>query len=78
MIKPFTEFKIKNKLCYSHSEIYTDILNQKSILVVDLNNNTDYANINAIPVLQLFYNTIEEEYILKNNFIILGGIEDIC
>jgi hypothetical protein len=79
MIKPNTLFKVKDRLCYSKTEIYiSEIPNKKSLIVVDLTTNTDYPDINALPVLQVFYETLEEKYILKNNFVILGETKDIC
>lgn len=76
IIKPFTEFKIKDKLYFSHREINTEILN--SYIILDLINKIDYPNINAFPTEQYAYNNIEEKYLLDNYFIKIGEVKDIC
>ena len=76
IIPKLKEFKINNKLVYSEFDIDLSIVN--SYLVIDFTSMTKYPNVNALPAIQLIYNIFEDKQIIKNNFVILGGVKDIC
>lgn len=79
MINALTEFKINNKICYSHYPIkLSNEPGKCSVIVVDFDSNSNYNNIDAIPVLQFVYETLQEKYIIDTNCIVIGGTEDIC
>ena len=75
IIKKHTEFKVNNKLCYSEDIVDTDY---KGYLVIDFVSMTTYPNVDALPVKQLVYRNIKEQYMIKDTFIIIGGVKDIC
>lgn len=75
IIKKHTEFKLNNKLCYSEDIVDTDY---DGYLVIDFVSMTKYPNVNALPVKQLVYHDLEEKYMIKETFLIIGGVKDIC
>lgn len=75
VIRKHTEFKVKNKLFYSEDIIDTDY---DGYLAIDLVSMTKYPNVDALPVKQVIAKTLEEEYMIKNTFLIVGGVKDIC